>query len=156
MLIKLVAVGSRMPAWVEEGYKEYARRLPRECVLRLTEIPPAKRTRSTSGVRAREAEGNLILKAINNSDHVIALDVKGKAWDTEQLSGLMRDWMQSGQDVVLMVGGPDGLSDECLARADRHWSLSALTFPHALVRVVLAEQLYRSWTILTGHPYHRS
>lgn len=145
-----------MPAWVEAGYKEYARRLPRECALRLTEIPLAKRTRNASVTRAKEAEGKLILKAINSTDHVIALDVKGKAWSTEQLSGLMQDWMQAGQNVVLMVGGPDGLSDECLLRADRRWSLSALTFPHALVRVVLAEQLYRSWTILTGHPYHRS
>ena len=155
MLIKLIAVGTRMPAWVEDGYQEYARRLPRECTLRLTEIPLTKRARNESGDRAKAAEGKLILRAINSGDHVIALDVKGKAWDTGQLSGLMQEWMQSGQDVVLMIGGPDGLSEECLARADRRWSLSALTFPHALVRVVLAEQLYRSWTILAGHPYHR-
>ncbi len=156
MQIKLIAIGTRMPTWVVDGYQEYARRMPRECLLQQIEIPLAKRSRNANGSQARDAEGERMLKAIHSSDHVIALDVKGKAWDTVKLSGLMQDWMLSGQDIVLMVGGPDGLSDGCLARADQRWSLSPLTFPHPLVRVVLAEQLYRAWTILTGHPYHRA
>jgi len=86
---------------------------------------------------------------------VIALDVLGKSWSTEQLSGQLDQWLASGQDIVLLVGGPEGLSKACLQRADQKWSLSALTFPHPLVRVILAEQLFRAWSILSNHPYHR-
>ena len=156
MQINLVAVGTRMPAWVTEGYREYAGRLPRECSLVLVEIPPCKRRKTLNTERIREEEGRRILAALPPRATVVALDVRGKSWDTETLATRMRGWMQDGRDVSLLVGGADGLSDECRKRADLHWSLSALTQPHALVRVVIAEQVYRGWTILTGHPYHRA
>lgn len=156
MLIHLIAVGKRMPSWVVEGYQEYAKRLPRECRLRLTEIPLSKRRKSMTAAQARQQEGQGMLAAVPKDCTVIALDVRGHNWSTEDLAGRMSDWMGSGRDVALLVGGPDGLSHACLDRADQCWSLSALTYPHSLVRVVLAEQLYRAWTLGTGHPYHRS
>lgn len=155
MQIHLIAVGTRMPAWVTEGYREYARRLPRECALHLVEIPPCKRSKKLSAARIREEEGRQILAAVPVRAHVIAMDVTGRAWDTPALANRLQEWMQGGRDVALLVGGADGLSEGCLQRADARWSLSAHTLPHALVRVVLAEQLYRAWTILAGHPYHR-
>jgi 23S rRNA (pseudouridine1915-N3)-methyltransferase len=154
--IHLLAVGTRMPSWVVEGYREYTKRLPRECSLHLVEIPPAKRHKSMTVVQARQQEGQALLAALPKDCKVVALDVRGKPWSTETLAAQLDDWLVSGRDVALLVGGPDGLSDACLERADQRWSLSALTYPHALVRIVLAEQLYRAWTISTGHPYHRS
>lgn len=156
MRIHLLAVGTRMPSWVVEGYREYTKRLPRECSLHLVEIPPAKRHKSMTVVQARQQEGQALLAALPKDCKVVALDVRGKPWSTETLAAQLDDWLVSGRDVALLVGGPDGLSDACLERADQRWSLSALTYPHALVRIVLAEQLYRAWTISTGHPYHRS
>ena len=145
-----------MPSWVEEAYREFAKRLPRECTLQLREIPPGKRSKSQAPERAQQDEGQSILGAIPADCHVVALDVQGRAWSTPELAASLQDWMASGRDVALLVGGPDGLSPACLERADRRWSLSALTFPHALVRVIVAEQLYRAWTVTTGHPYHRA
>jgi len=156
MRIHLIAVGTRMPSWVEQGYREFSKRLPRECSLRLVEIPLGKRGKSQAVARARHEEGQAMLAAIPPDCHAVALDVKGQPWSTEDLAARLQDWMASGRDLALLVGGPDGLSPACLERADQHWSLSALTFPHALVRMMLAEQLYRAWTITTGHPYHRS
>ncbi|MFT7414481.1 MAG: 23S rRNA (pseudouridine1915-N3)-methyltransferase, partial [Methylophagaceae bacterium] len=101
-------------------------------------------------------EGERILAAIPDSHHVVVLDVQGKSWRTEQLAEQLKSWMADGRDVSLIVGGPDGLTDECLQRADQRWSLSALTLPHPLVRIVLSEQLYRAWTVLQNHPYHRA
>ena len=156
MQINLIAVGTRMPAWVCDGYNEYARRMPRECALVLTEIPPGQRGKSQPVARAVQEEGRRMLAALGERQRVIALDVKGRAWSTEELAEAMRDWLQGGDDVSLLVGGPDGLADECLARAGRRWSLSPLTLPHPLVRVLLAEQIYRAWSLLNGHPYHRA
>jgi 23S rRNA (pseudouridine1915-N3)-methyltransferase len=156
MHIHLIAVGTRMPAWITEGYREYARRLPPECSLRLVEIPPCKRRKTLSTERIREAEGRQLLAAIPEQSLVIALDVSGKPWSTQGLAERLRDWLQGGRDIALLVGGADGLSAACLARADLHWSLSAHTLPHALVRVVIAEQVYRAWSLLSGHPYHRA
>lgn len=156
MQIHLIAVGTRMPAWVTEGYREYANRLPRECSLKLVEISPCKRRKTLNTERIRAEEGQLLQAALPPQATVIALDVRGKPWDTETLATRMHGWLQDGRDVALLVGGADGLSDECLGRADLRWSLSAHTLPHALVRVVVAEQLYRAWTILSGHPYHRA
>lgn len=156
MRIRLVAVGTRMPGWVGEGFSEYAKRLPRECSIELIEIPVSKRRKQLTAEQARAEEGRQMLAAIPADCHVVALDVKGKAWSTEQLADRLRDWMGSGRNVALLVGGPDGLHRDCLDRADQCWSLSALTYPHALVRVILAEQLYRAWSITVGHPYHRS
>lgn len=156
MRIHLLAVGTRMPSWVVEGYREYAKRLPRECSLHLVEIPPAKRHKSLTAEQARQQEGRALLAALPKDCSVVALDVRGKPWSTEVLAAQLDDWLVSGRDIALLVGGPDGLSTACLERANQRWSLSALTYPHALVRIVLAEQLYRAWTITTGHPYHRS
>jgi len=156
MQINLIAVGTRMPAWVTDGYNEYARRMPRECALTLIEIAPGQRSKSQPVARAVQDEGRRMLAALGERQRVIALDVKGRAWSTEQLAGAMRGWLQGGEDVSLLVGGPDGLSEDCLARAGQRWSLSPLTLPHPLVRVLLAEQLYRAWTLLNGYPYHRA
>ena len=156
MRIHLIAVGTRMPAWVVDAYQEYAKRLPRECALRLVEIPLSKRRKSLSSSQAAEDEGQHLLASLPKDCTVIALDVRGNSWSTEELAVRLQDWLGSGRDVALLIGGPDGLSADCLKRADLKWSLSALTYPHSLVRVVLAEQLYRAWTINTGHPYHRS
>jgi 23S rRNA (pseudouridine1915-N3)-methyltransferase len=156
MRIHLIAVGTRMPSWVSEGYQEYAKRLPRECRLQLTEIPLSKRHKSLTAAQAKQQEGKAMLAALPKDCTVIALDVAGKSWGTEDLARHLGDWLGSGRDVALLVGGPDGLSPSCLDRADQRWSLSALTYPHSLVRIVLAEQLYRAWTLNTGHPYHRS
>jgi 23S rRNA (pseudouridine1915-N3)-methyltransferase len=130
--------------------------LPRECALQLVELPPGKRRKSLGSEQAAEEEGRRMLASLPKDCTVIALDVRGNSWSTEELAVRLHDWLGSGRDVALLVGGPDGLSAACLARADLKWSLSALTYPHSLVRVVLAEQLYRAWTINTGHPYHRS
>jgi len=154
--IHLIAVGTRMPAWVTEAYQEYAKRLPRECSLQLVEIPLSKRRKSQTPEQAADDEGRQILAALPRDSTVVAMDVLGKGWSTEALTVRLQDWLGSGRDVALLVGGPDGLSADCLARADLKWSLSALTYPHPLVRVILAEQLYRAWTINAGHPYHRS
>jgi len=156
MRIHLIAVGTRMPSWVVEGYQEYAKRLPRECRLQLTEVPLSKRHKSLTAAQAKQQEGQAMLAALPKDCTVIALDVGGTAWGTEDLARRLGDWLGSGRDVALLVGGPDGLSPSCLERADQRWSLSALTYPHSLVRIVLAEQLYRAWTLNTGHPYHRS
>ncbi|MEZ5543017.1 MAG: 23S rRNA (pseudouridine(1915)-N(3))-methyltransferase RlmH [Pseudomonadota bacterium] len=156
MRIHLIAVGTRMPAWIATGYQDYARRLPRECSLQLVEIATGRRGGSGNAERARTAEGRHMLAAVPRDCHVIALDVTGQAWNTEVLAGRLQGWLGAGRDVALLVGGPDGLAPACLARADTRWSLSPLTLPHALVRVVLAEQLYRAWTLVSGHPYHRA
>jgi len=156
MHIRLIAVGTRMPDWVTLGYQDYARRLPRECTLQLVEIPLGRRSKSQPAAQAQQEEGRQMLAALPKDCHVIALDVQGQAWSTVTLADNLRQWLGSGRDVALLVGGPDGLAPDCRDRAGRSWSLSALTFPHALVRVLVAEQLYRAWTMLSGHPYHRA
>ncbi|SFB66913.1 23S rRNA (pseudouridine1915-N3)-methyltransferase [Microbulbifer thermotolerans] len=147
-----------MPAWVQDGYGEYAKRLPRELALEIVEIPLGNRGQKASPAlieKARRQEGEAMLAALAPRDHVVALDVRGKPWSTEQLSRQLADWQMQGERVSLLIGGPDGLSPECLARARQRWSLSPLTLPHPLVRVLLAEQIYRAWTLLVGHPYHK-
>ncbi len=156
MNIHLISVGTRMPRWVEEGYQEYARRLPGECALKLVEIAPGHRGKGADLARAIRGEGERMLKAIPRNCYVVALDVRGRSWSTGQVSGKLEEWLAGGCDVALLVGGPEGLADSCLERADSCWSLSTLTLPHPLVRVVVAEQLYRAWSILRNHPYHRA
>ncbi|MBK1693525.1 23S rRNA (pseudouridine(1915)-N(3))-methyltransferase RlmH [Chromatium weissei] len=155
MRIHLLSVGQRMPDWVAAGYAEYAKRLPSECALKLVEIEPLRRTKTTVAAQACEDEGRRILKAIPKGAGVVALDVTGQCWSTEMLALQLKNWLAAGQDCALLIGGADGLAANCLARAGQRWSLSALTFPHPLVRVIVAEQLYRAWTLLQGHPYHR-
>ena len=156
MNINLIAVGEKMPRWVQDGYQEYSKRLPAECRLNLMEIPARHRGKNADLARILRQEGQAMLAAIPKGNLVIALDVKGKPWSTEALSDQMEGWMSGGQDVALLVGGPEGLAAECLTVARNRWSLSPLTLPHPLVRVVLAEQLYRAWSILRNHPYHRA
>lgn len=156
MNIHLISVGTRMPKWVEQGFTEYAKRLPSECGVKLMEIPPGHRGKGADILRAIRDEGERMLKAIPKDCYVVALEVKGKEWSTEQLADKLAGWMKGGQDLALLVGGPDGLSRPCRDRADLLWSLSPLTMPHHLVRVVLAEQLYRAWSLMRNHPYHRA
>jgi len=156
MRLHLIAVGSKMPRWVAEGYAEYAKRLRGELSLQLHEIPAGRRGKNADIARVAADEGKRMLDATPSGAHVVALDVLGKAWSTEQLSARLDHWMRGGCDIALYVGGPEGLAPETLARADERWSLSPLTFPHPLVRVILAEQLYRAHSLLRGHPYHRA
>ncbi len=147
-----------MPSWVQEGYGEYVKRLPRALRLEMVELPLGRRGQKSSAgmvAKARREEGQLILSALAPKDYVVALDVQGKAWSTEKLSAQLADWRMHGDTVSLLIGGPDGLDEACLSRANQRWSLSPLTLPHPLVRVLLAEQLYRAWTLLAGHPYHK-
>ena len=155
MRIRIIAVGTKMPDWVEQGYAQYAKRMPRDCVVELVELPLGQRGKNTDIARAMEKEGEATLAAIGKGDHVIALDVKGKPWSTEQLAQQMAQWRMSGSNYCLLIGGPDGLAPQCLDLAQSRWSLSALTLPHPLVRIVVIEQLYRACTILQNHPYHK-
>ncbi len=156
MRISVVAVGTRMPAWVTQGIAQYTQRLPRELKLVWCEIPLAKRGKDASAQQWCAVEGEQIPKAIAPGDRVIALAVNGKRQSTEQLAQNLSAWQLSGDNYSVLIGGPDGLSPACLARAEQCWSLSDLTLPHPLVRVLLAEQLYRAWTITVNHPYHRA
>jgi 23S rRNA (pseudouridine1915-N3)-methyltransferase len=155
MRLSIIAVGTKMPAWVDQGVKEYDRRMPRELKVQWREIPLVRRGKDTSAESLRQREGEKILKAIPTGDRVIALDVRGESWSTERLAEKLQSWQMSGDNFSLLIGGPDGLSRECLALASQRWSLSDLTLPHPLVRILLAEQLYRAWTITANHPYHR-
>ena len=155
MRISVIAVGTKMPAWVVQGVAEYEKRLPRELRLAWREIPLARRGKDANAERLRRAEGEDILRAVPATDRVIALDVAGRRLSTEDLAARLEDWRMSGDNYSMLIGGPDGLSPDCLARAEQRWSLSDLTLPHPLVRVILAEQLYRAWTITAKHPYHR-
>ncbi len=134
--------------------RDYLRRFPRDCRLERVEIPLARRTGDVA--RTRREEGERLLAALGPRDRVISLCVDGECWTTEALSGKLAGWRQTGRDVAFLIGGPDGLDPLCLQRSECRWSLSPLTLPHALVRVIVAEQLYRAWSILSGHPYHRA
>ena len=155
MKIRLLAVGTRMPDWVTTGYEDYAKRLVDDVRLELVEIPAGKRGKNADVVRLTEKEGEAQIAAIGAGDLVVALEVGGKALSTEEMSQTLGRWLQDGRNISLLIGGPEGLSPAVRARADQQWSLSRLTLPHPLVRVLLAEQLYRAWTLLKGHPYHR-
>ncbi|MGB5450778.1 MAG: 23S rRNA (pseudouridine(1915)-N(3))-methyltransferase RlmH [Sedimenticolaceae bacterium] len=156
MQIHLIAVGDKMPRWVRDGYVEYAKRLPSECALRLVEISAGKRGKNADIARIMHDESERLLGAVPKGATVVALEVGGRGWSTKQLAQRMDDWMNSGRDLALLVGGPDGLTDAARAAAAELWSLSPLTLPHPLVRVILAEQLYRAWSVLRNHPYHRA
>jgi 23S rRNA (pseudouridine1915-N3)-methyltransferase len=155
MVINLIAVGKRMPSWVEEGFNEYAKRLPPPFKLKLIEISLKKRGEGDVS-RQLKQEGEDMLAAIPPASYTIALDVKGEQWNTSQLSCHLQNWREREESVSLLVGGPEGLADSCLAHSRLKWSLSPLTFPHPLVRIIVAEQLYRAWSILSHHPYHRN
>jgi len=155
MIIRILAVGTKMPSWVQEGFEEYAKRFTAGCSLELCEIPAEKRGKNADIARLVEREGERLLAAVKPNHHIIALEVTGQAWSTLQLAQELKTWQTHGRHIDLLIGGPDGLSDACRKKAHATWSLSPLTLPHPLVRIILAEQLYRAMSILQNHPYHR-
>jgi 23S rRNA (pseudouridine1915-N3)-methyltransferase len=153
--LHIISVGTRMPDWVREAGEEYRRRMPPHLRWKLREIAPLRRGKGADVARLLRDEGQRILAALPRDCHVIALERTGDSIDSESLAAAMVEWMGAGRDVALLIGGPEGLSPDCLKRADKVWSLSALTMAHPVVRVVLAEQLYRAWSIAGNRPYHR-
>ena len=145
-----------MPSWVNEGVSEYVKRLPKDMSFEMLELPLAARSKNADVRRLVLKETESLLSHIQPQDHVIALEVKGQNWSTEKLACNLESWQMNGQNIVFLIGGPDGLGDACRERANQLWSLSALTLPHPIVRVVLAEQIYRAWTVTQNHPYHRA
>lgn len=156
MNITLHAVGKGMPTWVDVGFKEYQKRMPPSCRLHLLEVPMQKRAKNQAIDNLVRKEGESLLQSIPAANRIIALEASGKLWSTSELAKQLQLWMQAGESISLLIGGPDGLSSECLNAAQCHWSLSPLTFPHPLVRVIIAEQLYRAYSLLQNHPYHRA
>ena len=155
MRVSIICVGHRMPAWIQSGFGEYVKRLPPEIRIELVELKPEDRTSGKTVDKAKALEGERILAAIPEGATVYALDEKGRSVTTQGLAVMLAGWMRDATHPAFVIGGADGLSDEVRTRADKLLSLSALTLPHGLARVVLAEQLYRAWTILGNHPYHR-
>jgi 23S rRNA (pseudouridine1915-N3)-methyltransferase len=155
MHIDLICIGQKMPSWVKAGFNEYTKRLPSNCSLDLIEIPLRKRTKNADVVRLQHQEGEQMLAAVAQGTYVIALDEHGQTWNSPQLAKQLTLWMQEYPTVALLVGGPEGLATVCQQRAQQRWSLSLLTLPHQLVRIIVAEQLYRAWSLLNNHPYHR-
>lgn len=154
--LSLITASNRQPEWVDDGADDYAKRLRGRCTLEIKTIPLARRTASTAVDRAIADEGERMLALLPAGAHVVALLEAGKPWSTKDLAAKLDGWMQRGAPVAFLVGGPDGLSPACVARANERWSLSSLTLPHGLVRVIAAEALYRAWSLLENHPYHRA
>ena len=155
MRIRLIAVGERMPRWVDEVVADYTQRLAGSLKLALVEVPAGQRSSRGDPVQAMQVEAQRILALIRPPEFVVALDERGRQMNTRELAGWLSGRMNDGRDLALVIGGPDGLATAVLDRSDHQLSLSKLTLPHPLVRVVLAEQLYRAHTVLSGHPYHR-
>jgi 23S rRNA (pseudouridine1915-N3)-methyltransferase len=153
--LSLLTASNRQPDWVDDGAADYAKRLRGRCTLEIKTLPLARRTASTPIERAIADEGERLLAAIPSSAHVVALDERGKPWTTKELAAKLNGWMRVGAPVFLLIGGPDGLSPECTKRAHERWCLSPLTLPHGLAKIVAAEALYRAWSLLEHHPYHR-
>nr|WP_228525896.1 23S rRNA (pseudouridine(1915)-N(3))-methyltransferase RlmH [Pantoea ananatis] len=153
--MQLVAVGTKMPDWVQTGFMEYLRRFPKDMPFELTEVPAGKRGKNADIKRILEKEGEAMLAATGKGNRIVTLDIPGQPWETPQLAQQLERWKQDGRDVSLLIGGPEGLAPACKAAAEQSWSLSTLTLPHPLVRVLVAESLYRAWSITTNHPYHR-
>lgn len=156
MKIILLAVGNKMPNWVTTAFNDYQKRFPSEMKLELVEIAPVKRNGKNSDQKSKELEGKLILEALPKKAYLIALDERGKQYTSIELSDKVGKWQSLGMDVVLIVGGPNGLTDEIRDKANELWSLSKLTLPHPLVRVFLAETIYRGYSIFANLPYHRA
>lgn len=156
MQINLIAVGQKMPAWVEAGYADYAARLKADISLHLTEIPLHKRSDKNQIAAARQKEDGQILEQLAQADYVVTLDVAGKQHSSEALAQRLQAWQARARQMALVIGGPEGLGGAVKAKADESWSLGMLTLPHPLVRIVVAEALYRAWSINQNHPYHRA
>lgn len=155
MHIRLIAVSDRQPGWVNDAVEEYAKRLPPQWRFRLDAVAAARRTADSSSDQAARAEGLKVLRQLKPSEKLVLLDETGTQYTSEQLAAELGDWQSAGDDLAFVIGGADGVSRECFDRAALCWSLSRLTLPHGLARVVFIEQLYRAWTLLQGHPYHR-
>jgi 23S rRNA (pseudouridine1915-N3)-methyltransferase len=153
--VRVIAVGSRMPKWVREAYGDYITRLGAALKISLVEIEPGPRSAGRPPHKAIESEAQKLLAAVRKDEYVVALDERGAEMTTRELAAWLKNRMQDGRDLAFLIGGPDGFAPQVLGRSDLKWSLSRLTFPHALVRVVLAEQLYRAHGVLVNHPYHR-
>ena len=156
MKARLIAVGERAPEWVATGYADYARRLSHWLPLELVEIPPGMRGRNRDPARATSDEGSRVIAALPKSAHVVALDGNGKMYASDQLARRLEHWRGQGRDLAFLIGGPEGHAPDVLAAVHETWSLGPLTLPHMLVRLVVAEQLYRAASLLTNHPYHRA
>ena len=156
MHIRLLAVGERQPAWVDDAFRIYAGRFPTQWKFRVDVIATAKRSKSEDAQRAVEAEGEQILAKLAADEQVVLLDEKGRQPTSQDLATKVSAWQADGRDLCFVIGGPDGISADCRARAGFVWSLSNLTLPHGLARVIFAEQMYRAWSLMSGHPYHRS
>jgi 23S rRNA (pseudouridine1915-N3)-methyltransferase len=155
MQIHFICVGQKMPKWVQDGYQEYAKRLPKSCSLKLVELPMAQRGKTSSVEQNKQDEAKRIQAAIPKGARLVVLDEHGQQPTTLVLSQKLDDWLAGGQDIALVVGGPDGLDKTLIDQADWVWSLSKLTLPHPMVRILIAEQIYRAWSVLQNHPYHR-
>ena len=155
MHFRILAVGDRQPAWVDDAVENYANRLPASWRFRIDTLPVAKRSRNESGSRSRDSEGEAILDRAAG-DYLVLLDERGKALSSVELAKRLGDWQRDGRDLCFVIGGPDGVADAVRNRADFSWSLSRLTLPHGLARILCAEQLYRAWSVNAGHPYHRA
>lgn len=156
MAIRLITASNKQPGWVTEAYDYYACRLDRGCPLELVEVALASRTGKPDAARAVADESRRMLKRVPEGAHVVALAVDGQAWSTAELARRLDAWLARSCPVALLVGGPDGLGPDCVSRAAERWSLSALTLPHGLARVVIAEAIYRARSLARGHPYHRA
>jgi 23S rRNA (pseudouridine1915-N3)-methyltransferase len=156
MRVRVIAVGDRMPIWVDEVCADYLRRLGSKLKVSLIEVAAGPRRRAGASAHALQTEGERVLAQLRPDEYVVALDERGRELSSVELAGWLRERMQDGRDAAFIIGGPDGLAATVLERSDFTWSLSRLTLPHALVRVLLSEQLYRAHTLLSGHPYHRA
>ncbi|NIL94930.1 MAG: 23S rRNA (pseudouridine(1915)-N(3))-methyltransferase RlmH [Woeseiaceae bacterium] len=155
MHIRLIAVGDRQPGWVDDAFRTYSARLPREWKFRLDALGTARRGKNDKSDAAMEAEGEQILARINADEQVVLLDERGKQLSSSELANRLGAWQSDRRDLCFVIGGPDGVSAGVRNRADFSWSLSNLTLPHGLARVLFAEQMYRAWSLQVGHPYHR-
>ena len=156
MHIRILAVGGRQPTWVNDAFDAYASRLPRHWQFQLKTLPAAARGKNQSADAAIRAEGKSILAELKPGERMVALDERGEQCGSTALADRLAEWQADGRDLCFVIGGPDGLAAECTDSADQRWSLSRLTLPHGLARVLLVEQLYRAWSLSTGHPYHRA
>jgi 23S rRNA (pseudouridine1915-N3)-methyltransferase len=154
--INLIAIGNKMPDWVDVASNDFTKRLPAEIKINLISLPLIKRGKNPDIPRIIRDESRKLLCAVPKDSLLVVLDVLGKPVTTMKFSNILDTWIQQGQDISIVIGGPDGVSDELLSQARQKISLSALTFPHPLVRVILLEQIYRAWSILNNHPYHRA
>lgn len=155
MQIDLIAVGKKMPGWIETAVKEYSKRLPKNIQFKIIEITPAMRGKNNNADNYKQKEQEKIEAALSAKSIVIALDECGKSISSQQLAEQLQTWNDEQQHVSIIIGGADGLSDSLKKKAHQLWSLSAMTLPHGLVRVMMIEQLYRAWSITQNHPYHR-